>query len=253
MVTAEPNPCLPGQTVTFTLPTGMTRGTVSGGRFGSRREIKKSESLLDFPRKETLYTFDIWSAPESAGNAKQSSKPEQHQQVKVTVAVYSGTFPKLTTYQNPQRWRIDTVIGWIRNVIPQPDPATESLIYFQPQDDSPERVAVAIMPVKENTCGDLMKTVLMDAPTQYDILEHVQQKETIQCGVPATWATFDGVDHALPDTPTKSMILTFVRNGVGYIISGRARANRFDQWEKLLHSLVRSFAIEPEPPTKPGS
>ena len=81
----------------------------------------------------------------------------------------------------------------------------------------------------------------------------MQQKETTQCGVPATWATFDGLDRSLPDTPTKSMVLAFVHDGVGYVISGRARASRFDQWQQLLHSLVRSFCVEAAPQAKHGS
>jgi hypothetical protein len=247
-VTAEPNPCLPGQTVTFYLPAGAKRATVRGGRYTHSQEIQADDPVSDEPKKTTTYVFDVVTPGESAGTGNATPKPAQRQEFRVAVDVLTGAFPKLVTYRNPQHWHIDTVVGWIRNVIPQADPATESLIYFQPQDDSPERVSVAVMPVKEGaTCADLMQKALMDAPTQYDVFEHVQQKATAQCGVSAIWATFDGVDHALPDMPTKSMVLTFVRNGIGYVVSGRARASRFDQWEQLLHSLVRSIGVDPEP------
>jgi hypothetical protein len=252
-VTAEPNPCLPGQTVTFTLPDGAIRCVIKGGKYEHTTEFKPDEIITDEPKKETAYIFDVLLAANTASGGNTGTKATQHQQYKVTVSVYAGKFPRLVTYRNPQHWHIDTVAGWIRDVIPQPDPATQSLIYFQPQDDSPERVAVAVTPVKATTCAELMKTALMDAPTQYDVLEHIQQQQITQCGVPATWATFDGIDHALPDIPTKSIVMTFVRNGTGYVISGRARASRFDQWAKLLHSLVRSFAIDPPTPPKPGS
>jgi hypothetical protein len=252
-VTAEPNPCLPGQMVTFHLPEGVKHGTVLGGRYTRRQEVKPDELVIDQPKKTTTYAFDLVTAGESAEGGKATPQPAQHQRFHVIVDVCTGTFPRLVTYHNPQHWRIDTVNGWIRNVIPQPDPATESLIYFQPQDDSPERVAVAVLSVKDPSCAALMKTTLMDAPTQYDLFEHIQQKETTQCGAPAMWATFDGVDRSLPDMPTKSMVLAFVRDGVGYVISGRARASRFDQWGKLLHSLVRSFCVEPAAQTKQGS
>src|SRR5579871_6241799 len=207
-VTAEPNPCLPGQTVTFYLPDGVKRGTVLGGRFKQRRALKPHELVTDEPKRTTTYTFDLLDSGESSEDRHNAPKRMRHQRYTLTIEVLIGKFPRLTTYHNPQHWSIDTVNGWIRNVIPQEDPATESLIYFQPEDDSPERVSVAVRSVKETTCANLMNTALMDAPTQYDVFEHIQQKETMQCGVQATWATFDGLDRSLPDTPTKSMILT---------------------------------------------
>jgi hypothetical protein len=99
----------------------------------------------------------------------------------------------------------------------------------------------------------LMRKVETEIPTQYDMLTRTGLKETTQCGLKAAWMTFTGTEISHPDTPTKSMVLAFVKGPRGYVVSARAAANDFDNREKLLRCLIRSFAFldHPVPPRKP--
>jgi hypothetical protein len=353
-VTAYPNPCLPGQTVTFYPPADAEKILVHGGRFATPTPWILAQPLTDVPSRPTVYVFDVWyskrraapavptpssssasgptashapspegatdhaadhlgeppkspdaatgkpkeataggsaptplvsggptpQSPGSAGQPKSSAgaqppgsgaaakaatpptagapvaaastasasavpePPEGHQRIKVAVDVYSGKFPRLATYRDPHLWHIDVLAGWNRNVVPRSDPAHEALVYFQPQEDSAERVAVAIQPMPHTTSAELMHKAMDDAPTQYDVLKDVQQKETTQCGVTAQWVTFTGLDRALPDVPVRAVVVAFVRNGEGYVISARAQEAMYDQWEKPLRCLVRSFGFD---------
>lgn len=255
-VTVSPNPCLPGQNVTFVLPPGISQGTICGGKFTRPTEIAKLSALTDTPKKTTIYHFDLrlpTDAKDDTGKAQSKAKsrkvsaktaPVKTEQETVTVDVYDGKFAPLATYRDPRGWHIDVIWGWNCNVVPEPDPANNTLIYFQPHEDSSTRVAVAITPVTDMSCAELTSKVIDDIPTEYDIIKEIQKKETTQLGLPAMWVTFQAVDHALPDVPTRSVVLSFVKDGKGYVISGRSQAGEFAQWEKPLRCLVRSFTLD---------
>lgn len=255
-VTVSPNPCLPGQNVTFILPPGITQGTIRGGKFTKPTEIANLPALTDAPAKTTTYHFslrlpmavkdDNGKKPNRTHGAKVSAKtaPVKIQQAQVTVQVYDGKFSPLATYRDSRGWHVDVIKGWNRNVVPQQDPANHTLIFFQPREDSATRLAVSITPVTEGSCSELTCKVIDDIPTEYDVIKEITKKETEQLGIPAMWVTFQGVDHALPDVPTRSLVLSFVKDGKGYVISGRAQAGEFSQWEKTLRCLIRSFTLE---------
>lgn len=253
LIVTEPNPVLPGQTVTFHMPTGVARVVASGGGFGHETDVTDRPLITDTPKQTTHYAFTLWfdnktmakAAGKPAGKMARKPTPQKTLKQAVQVHVYEGTFPAIATYRDPRHWRVDCIAGWNRYVTPEADPANNALIFFQSQEDNPERIAVAIVPVGKMTSEELMHQVLIDAPTQYDVLQDVHQKPTTQGGLPAAWATFKGMDRALPGTATISMILTFVKDGRGYVISGRTSESKFAERERLLRCLVRSFALEP--------
>lgn len=258
LTVVTPDPCLPGQTVTLTWPYGVKQVEVlEEGRF-KRLPISEGASQFTAPSKSRTYAFKLWSdVPESKGAGGRMRTRRQRggrrarlhlaaaHRYPITIQVFSGKFPSLATYRDQHHWHIDCVAGWNRNAVPQPDPKNNALVFFQPQADSAERLAVSILPATNLTAEDLMKQVMNDAPTQYDVIKSVTQKEALQCGVPAVWLTFSGLDQALSGVPTRSMVLTFVKEGHGYIISGRARSSLFTKWDKVLRCLVRSFAVDP--------
>jgi len=210
--------------------------------------------VTDAPKKTTVYGFDLWPrGTDHGGKKKQGAPAAGRQHYTVAVHVYEGTFPPLQTYQDWLHWRIDYVAGWKRYAMPQIDPANNALLYFQPEEDSVERLAVAIVPTKATTCAELMHEVMLETPSQYDVLEDVSQKETTQDALPATWLTFKGIDRAEPDIATRSLVMALVRDGKGYVISARARAGEFDKWERLLRCLVRSFAFTPKAHSAPNT
>lgn len=235
---ASPQQALPGQSVTFYLPRGAIRIRVAGGGFQSETDLTGQSLATDTPSQTSVYRFTYWICTESGARRRTEVVP-------VTRLV--GAFPRLATYWDWRRWRIDCVAGWNRYVTPQTDPANNGLIFFQPVEDSPERITVAIVPVRDLTASELMRQVLIEAPTQYDVMQEHYAKETTHGGLPAAWAEFSGLDRALAGIPTRSMVLAFVRDGRGYVISARAREAEFRAKEPLLRALVRSFAIDPRP------
>jgi hypothetical protein len=247
-VTIESSYIVPGQSVVFHLPAGAKKVVAYGGRFGKGLDVTKETNLTDEPVKTTTYGFDIFDqAVPAKGSKKRAPSPKASKHFQVTAEVYSGKFPPLSTYNDTRGWHIDTIAGWNAYPSQLPDPANNALIYLEQQEDGPERMAVAILPVTM-TNTELMKKVMTETPSQYDVLKVIDQKETTQCGVPATWLNFQGIDPSLKDIPTRSMVMTFVKDGKGYVISGRTRASQFKERERLIRCLMRSFSFTPIPP-----
>lgn len=241
-VAAEPNPCMVGQTVTFCVPAGAAHVRAYGGGFGSGKTFDAGEAITDTLAKTTPYRFEVW--PQDSGSAKSDAGPPP-QTYRLVVNVYDDPKPNLATYTDWRHWKIDVLAGWNRYGAGLPDPANNALLYFEPQEDSVERLSVAIASLRVENSADLMKKVRDDLPTQYDTLKSVAQWNTTFCGQPATWMTFQGIDRAQPNTLTRSMVLAFVRGPRCYVISARTGDNQYEAKQHLLRSLVRSFALTP--------
>jgi hypothetical protein len=237
-VYAEPNPALPGQTVTIRWPAELGAVIVNGGGIIARRFPAGQTSAQDRPAKSTTYSVTMPVERTKKGRVSEPSRRYQ-----VGVHVYDGSFPRLATYTDTRGWTMDVVAGWNRYVVDLPDPVNNALIYFQTEEDSEERTAVSIVPSDGMDSRQLMRKVETDIPTQYDMLTRTGQKETTQGGIDAFWMTFTGTEMSHPDTPMKSMVLAFVKGPRGYVISARAPADRYDERERLLRCLVRSFAF----------
>jgi hypothetical protein len=245
VVYAEPNPALPGQAVTIHWPASLGRVAISGGGFGSHKEFKGQTSAQDHPSNVTTYNLA------SVAKSKSKQPPKRYT---LLVDVYQGLFPKLATYSDTRGWSMDVIAGWNRYAVDLPDAGNNELVYFEPQEDSVERTAVSILPVNDMDAMQLMRKVETEIPTQYDMLTRTGLKETTQCGLKAAWMTFTGTDVSHPDTPSKSMVIAFVKGTRGYVISARTSATGFDNREQLLRCLIRSFAFldHPVPPRKPA-
>ncbi len=246
VVYAEPNPALPGQTVRIHWPSSLGAVVLSGGKFGAKTSVKGVNWAEDKPVKTTIYAV----AEEAASLAKDCSGKGANSAPKrtvVTVHVLQGAFPKLATYTDTRGWRVDVITGWNRYVVSLPDPANNALIYFEKDEDDVERVAVSMVPADGMTSAQLMRKVETEIPTQYDMLVKTGLKETTQGGIDAAWMTFTGTEVSHPNTPSKSMVLAFVKGPRGYVISARTAAKLYDQREQLLRGLVRSFAFVDRP------
>jgi hypothetical protein len=246
-VYAEPNPALPGQTVELHWTAGSA--VIKGGKFGSGTEVKDT-SAEDKPAKTTMYVISPVTASSKNKTKKAAAAP--FKRTVVPVQILEGALPKIATYTDTRGWRLDVISGWNRYVVSLPDPVNNALIYFQREEDDVERLAVSIVPADGMTSAQLMRKVETEIPTQYDQLEKTGQKETTQGGITASWMTFTGTEISHPETPSKSMVLAFVKGPRGYVISGRAAANRYAEREKILRCLMRSFAFA-TPPTVPAA
>jgi len=136
---------------------------------------------------------------------------------------------------------VNCLSGWQKVRVPTPDQIKGGLVFVQPEEDAVERLAVATMPAKELTAGDVMKQVQDDMPSHYDEIKVVSRDEITYQSAPAVYMTFTGVDLAHPGTRTQSIVLAFVRDSNAYIVSARTVAARYSARRPILERLVKSF------------
>jgi hypothetical protein len=236
-VLVEPGVIGPGQTINLRWYFTGTKVMLSGGRFGKGTIVTGKSSISDHPLKTTKYTFDVWYRP-APDPAKPDDKPElKHLQYNAVAAV-----DKLTSYRSSQGWNVSYLKGW-RTDTYSPEPGSK-IFYFQPEEDSVERLAVAVIPAKaDQTSADLMQSVRADVPSHYTNVEFLSQYDITHQKEAAQLTTFRGIDQSHPQTRTETVILALVRNGRAYVISARTYANRFQDRQALMEGLVRSLNI----------
>lgn len=243
-IAADNNPISPGQTVTLRWYFTGDKVVVSGGRFGKGTVVTGRTSLTDKPRKTTRYTFDAWyHAPVKSPRSGKMENTPLHTQYSITIEVTGGPTPGLSSYRDPHGWQVSYLSGWKRDNVTTPDEGSDGLVFFQQEPDSVERLVVAVMPVKETSCVDLMDKIRADMPSHYEQVEILSQDSITHRNVPALWTTFRGIDQAHPGTRTQSIILALVRGGRAYVISARTQAQRFASRRALLEKMVKSFTI----------
>lgn len=245
-VAVEPGVVAPGQTVNLRWYFTGTKVMVSGGRFGKGTVVTGKSNISDHPLKTTRYTFDVWYRP-AADPAKPDVKPEpMHIQYNAVAAV-----DKLTTYRSGTGWDVSYLKGW-RTDTYSPEPGSR-IFYFQPEEDSVERLAVAVLPANaDQTAADLMQSVRSDIPSHYTNVEFLSQYEITHQKEAAQLTVFRGIDSSHPQTRTETVMMAVVKNGHAYVISARTHANRFQDRQALLEGLVRSLNL-PGPSTRVSS
>jgi hypothetical protein len=243
-IAAEPSAVSPGQAVTLRWYFTGKKVVVSGGRFGKGAVVTGRTSLIDHPRKTTRYIFDVWyRAPVTSQKTGKTQVEPLHARYAVVVDVLSGEAARLKPYRDPNGWQISYLSDWKLDQVKTPDEGRDGINYFQKEDDSVERLALAILPVKETTCTDLMQQVCADMPEHYDHLEMGPQDQITYGDVPAVWASFTGMDHTHPGTRTQTVLLVLVRNGRGYVVSARTKADQFSARRALLEKMVKSLTF----------
>ncbi len=261
-VVANRNPLPLGESVTLRWYFTGNKVVVSGGRFGKGVVVTGRTSLTDHPAQTTRYTFDVDFAGKPAGaptaqpnatDAKPSVGADAktvplHARYSVVVEVYDPRAVGLKPYVDPHGWEVSVLNGWKRDAVNLPDPANNALMYFQQEDDSVERLAIAILPVSEMSIDALMDKIQADLPSHYDQVQLVSRTSDLCEGQPAVIATFTGMDNSHPGTKTTTLFLAFTRGRHAYVVSARTAADRFAQRKRLLTYMVRSFAFcEPRP------
>ncbi len=275
-VAVEPYAITPGKTITLKWYFTGEKVLLSGGRFGKGTIVTGKTSVTDTPRTTTRYTFDVWyklpaapvtppeqkspsTTPATGSGQNPPSPPStttgaapaqaapvtelKHVQYTTYAEVWSGVYPSMNAYRDSHGWQINFMSGWKRDNVPTAAEGSDGLVYFQQEDDSVERLAVAIMPSKEMTLDDLMKKVNSDVDNHYLKAEFAVPVELTLNSVPAKLITFTGIDLSHPGTQTASVVLLFVRNGRAYVISARSGATHFNGRRPILEKMLRSFAF----------
>lgn len=244
LVTAEPDSVTSGEAITLHCRAAGKKIVLSGGRFGKGVVVTGRDTFTDHPKHTTRYTFEVWPQAGVKPTSGKESVP-QHARYSVVVEVRAGSAASLTTYRSTNGWRIDYLREWKRDHVMTPDEGKDGLVYFQKEEDSVERIAVAVMAAGEMTTSDLVEKVCSDMPSRYANLE-VSEKNPIQFqNADAVWLTFSGNAFSHPDKKVQSMALVFVRDGRGFVVSARTSAVTFKARQAVLERMIKSFTLIP--------
>ncbi|HLK58526.1 MAG TPA: hypothetical protein VKU00_18295 [Chthonomonadaceae bacterium] len=257
-VVAEPETVAPGKTVTLRWYFTGEKVVVSGGRFGKGLVVTGRTSITDTPQKTTRYTFavDYYAKPNPPATTQETAQPTDnaktekpappkliHVEYSVVAEVFiPAPMPTMTAYHDPHGWQINFVQGWKRDVS-TPDVGDKGLMFFQKDDDSVERLAVAVMPANELSSGAMMEKVKADLPSHYTRLTVVDPQEITHANLPAHWLMFSGVADSHPELRTQSIVMAVVRDGRAYIISARTNASNFKARQAILEKMIKSFSF----------
>ncbi len=252
-VALDPPAATPGQILTLRWYFTGTKVVVSGGRFGAGVVVTGKSSISDAPIKPTRYNFDIWYHP-TAPPSDVAKLVHAHYSVVANVVMNA---PRIASYRDPRGWSVRYISGWNKDVS-TPDDGQNSLMFFQPEMDSVERIAVAMLPAKDMSCLEIVDKIKKDMPQHYDKPEVVSDHDILHGDLTTHVVNFTGFDPAHPGTKTQSLVLAFVRDGHAYIISARTLAAKFKDRQPLLESLMWSFTLPKRPAanvtlTKQGS
>ncbi len=240
-IAASPTVVSAGQSATLTWFFGGVKLTITGGQFLTPTVITGKQTLKVSPKKTTRYVFDLYYHPDAtAHNPAAGTGKLIHAQYNVVVEVLAGALPGLASYKGTHGWKVGYQTGWTAM---QNRPGSDDLVYFQPEEDAVERLAVAVVPVKDKTAGRLMDDVRSDIPSNYTHYTLLSETTTTHQGLPAIVTVFEGNSAAHPGTRTTSMMMAVVNGDQGYVVSARTDAARFKLRQPILTKMLDSFVM----------
>ena len=242
-VVAEPAVVMPGQAVTLRWYFTGTRVIVAGGRFGTGITVTGKTAISDTPKKTTRYTFDVYyNGAETDSKGERVTAP-QHAHYVVVAQVDSCPPEQLKTYADTRGWKIGYFADWRLDVSPS-DSRDETLMFFQRELDSVERMAVAIVPSNGMSPAEILAKALADTPSRYENVTVEPQSAATLSGLSGATVMFTGNDIGHEQVRTTSVLYTVVVSGSrAYVISARTRASEFQIRRAHLERMLRSFAL----------
>jgi hypothetical protein len=241
-VVAIPAVVTPGQTVTLKWYFTGTKVVVAGGRFGTGTTVTGKTAIADTPKKTTRYTFDVYyKGTESDPSGERTIAP-LHQKYVVVAQVDTSPPDHFKTYTHAQGWKIGYFADWRLDVSPS-ESSDQTLIFFQRELDSVERMAVAILPSNGMSPTEVLAKALADTPSRYENVEVEPQTAATVSGLSGAMVMFTGNDMSHDSVKTTSVLYTVVSGGRAYVISARTRASEFPVRRAHLERMLRSFAL----------
>lgn len=205
-------------------------------------DVKPGDPKGTDPKTPAPKTVALQGA--AAGNAQTADvKPAQqemvlqHVQYTTYAEVWSGVYPPMKAYRDPSGWQVSCLSAWKHDSIP-------GVTYFQVEDDSVERVAVAVLPSPDQTLDDVVKKINDDMLAHYQNAVQAEPVDLTFNSVPAKMISFTGKDISHGGALTSSIVMCFVRNGKAYVLSARSNATHFGSRRPVLEKMLRSFACK---------
>ncbi len=241
---AAPNPFRKGDTVVIRFNFTGKKVVISGGGFGAGRIVTGKPFVRDTPRIATRYTVTrTYADPKS---------PKKLLTAKYTLVVSPERPLTLARYKAKRGWTFDYPKDWRHDHVNTPEEGQDGLIFFQQEEDALERLAIAVVPVKEgDTPAKLWSKVRPDVYSRYDKPVFLPEKETSHYLLPALSTEFVGLDHSHPGKKTHTMMLIFIQDDRGYLVSARTEEAKFEGRRLFLEKMVRSLVpvlVQPKTP-----
>ncbi len=214
---------------------------LSGGRFGKGLNVNGKTEVTDTPEKTTRYTFNVYY--HLLNHTQASSKVvRQNVHVVYSVVVPVVTIPKMLYYHSTTGWKVQYVKGWRKDSVNTGDGIKDGLVFFQPTMDSEERMSIAkVAGGQELSPSVLINKIMAEIPENYTNIKTVSEKEITLLRLSATEYIFTGVDAA--GEHTESIVLAFVDQGYGYVLSARSDAGQFELKQIVLRKMLSSFSL----------
>jgi hypothetical protein len=239
-ISVEPSAVFKGESVHLRWYFTGDKVTISGGRFGKGTVVTGKSYISDKPTATTTYTFDVqYKGLDTDSTGKQVMKPLQ---ARYTATVRVLPAAPVATYKDSRGFTLNVPQGWKRDNVNLPDPANNALMYFQKEDDSVERISIAILPSAEMDAATLMQKVERSLYGSYEQVEILQNAEAKVAETPALLKVYVGKPTSHPGTKTQTICMAFVQDGRAYVVSARTFAKDFEARRPLLERMVRSFA-----------
>jgi hypothetical protein len=241
-VIAVPAVVTPGQTVTLRWYFTGTKVVVAGGRFGTGTMVTGKTAISDTPKKTTRYTFDVYYRGAETNATGERVDAPLHQQYVVVAQVDTSPPDNFKTYSDSKGWKIGYLSDWRLDISPS-ESSENTLIFFQKELDSVERMAVAIVPSNGMSATEVLAKALADTPSRYENVTVEPTSAATVCGLSGATVAFSGSDNSHDQVRTTSILYAVVSGRKAYVISVRMRASDSAVRRPHLEKMLRSFTL----------
>ncbi len=241
-ITCDKNPIAPGETVNLRWFFTGNKVVVSGGSFGKGVVVTGKTGITDKPKTTTRYTFtNNYTAEKKDTSGKTVRTP-----IKAVYSIVIEVEPTnawLTPY-SAGRYQVSIRRGWKTDAVNLPGEPKDALVYFQKEDDSVERMSVAVMAVKEMTNAELIQKVRASMPSSYSEIINIGEEQTTVQGIPAIKIIFAGKDISHPSTLSHTILVAFVKDSRAYIVSTRTFSAQYEARKRIMEKMLNSFVCK---------
>ena len=204
-------------------------------------ELKAEIAKPGDPKQADLKSVDLKATDPKPAVVIPQETVLKHVQYTAYAEVWSGIYPPMKAYRDPHGWQVSFLSDWKRDNVPTAAEGSDGLVYLQQEDDSVERVAIAIIPTSDTTPKEVLDKISGDVYAHYMSAKISDPIDLTFNAVPAKLMTFTGMDLSHPGTKTTSVVLAFVRNGRSYVLSARTGSTHFNGRRPILEKVLRSF------------
>ena len=242
-ITCDKNPIAPGETVKLRWFFTGDKVVVTGGGFGKGAVVTGKSGITDKPKTTTRYTFTNQYTAETKDPKTGSVVRKPLKSVYSIVIEVEPEKAWLKTFQSG-RYRVAFRNGWKTDSVNLSGEGSDALVYFQKEDDSVERMSVAMMAASDMTNEDLIKRVRTSIPGSYSEIINIGEEPTTICGNPAIKFTFAGKASTHPNVLTHTILVVFVKDNRAYVVSTRTFSAQYEARKRLMEKMLNSFVCK---------